>query len=137
MRGRGKEETLIGEPAAQEDGRLAPQNDRLVRTWLPGSFRPGCQVLLWIRDGGEVRKTKQKNYSILANVPWIGKPQAGECASLTFLHSSSQVGSSGYLSEQAIMYAYNNKKGFTSQNRSSVYLKINPSWLQLLLLFSC
>ena len=37
-RGSGKEETLIGEPADREDGRLAPQNSHLI-----GS---GCQVLL-------------------------------------------------------------------------------------------
>ena len=30
--------TLIGEPADREDGRLAPQNNRLIGAWMPGSF---------------------------------------------------------------------------------------------------
>ena len=34
----GKEGTLIGEPADQEDGRLAPQNNHLLGAWMPGSF---------------------------------------------------------------------------------------------------
>ena len=38
MRGWGKEETIIGKPADEEDGRLAPQNNHPT-----GS---GCQVLL-------------------------------------------------------------------------------------------
>ena len=45
MRGCGKEETLIGESADQEDGRLVPQNNPLTEVWVPGS-------LLQIRDGG-------------------------------------------------------------------------------------
>ena len=34
----GKEETLIREPADQEDGRLAPQNSHLIGVWMPGCF---------------------------------------------------------------------------------------------------
>ena len=34
----GKEETLIGEPADREDGRLVPQNNHLIGVWMPGSF---------------------------------------------------------------------------------------------------
>ena len=34
----GKEETLIGEPADWEDGRLVPQNHHLTGFWMPGSF---------------------------------------------------------------------------------------------------
>ena len=34
----GKEKTLIEESADQEDGRLVPWNNHLVRAWLPGSF---------------------------------------------------------------------------------------------------
>ena len=33
-----KEETLIGEPAGHEDGRLVPQNNHLLGVWMPGSF---------------------------------------------------------------------------------------------------
>ena len=29
---------LIGEPADREDGRLVPQNNRLIGAWMPGSF---------------------------------------------------------------------------------------------------
>ena len=34
----GKEETLIGELADLENGRLAPQNNHLTGVWMPGSF---------------------------------------------------------------------------------------------------
>ena len=34
------------------------------------------------------------------------------------------MGGSGYLPEEAIMYAHNNKKGFKSQDRSSIHLKL-------------
>ena len=37
---------LIWEPADHEDGRLEPQNNHLVRAWLPGSF-------MGQRQGGE------------------------------------------------------------------------------------
>ena len=37
-RGWGKEETLIGDPADQEDGRLVPQNNHLIGVWMPGCF---------------------------------------------------------------------------------------------------
>ena len=34
----GKEETLIWEPNDRENGRLASQNNDLIRVWMPGSF---------------------------------------------------------------------------------------------------
>ena len=34
----GKKETLIGEPADREDGRLVPQNNHLIGVWMPDSF---------------------------------------------------------------------------------------------------
>ena len=34
----GKEETLIGELADREDGRLVPQNNHLIGVWMPGPF---------------------------------------------------------------------------------------------------
>ena len=33
-----QEETLVGELADQQDGRLAPQNNHLIGVWMPGSF---------------------------------------------------------------------------------------------------
>ena len=38
MRCEGKEETLIGEPADREDGRIVPQNNHLIGVWMPDSF---------------------------------------------------------------------------------------------------
>ena len=38
MRCWGREGTLIGEPADQEDGSLAPQINHLIRVWMPGCF---------------------------------------------------------------------------------------------------
>ena len=35
---RGKEESLIREPADPEDGRLVPHNSHLIGVWIPGSF---------------------------------------------------------------------------------------------------
>ena len=35
---RGKEESLIGEPADPEDSRLVPHNSHLIGVWMPGSF---------------------------------------------------------------------------------------------------
>ena len=55
MRGCGKEETLIGESADQEDGRLVPQNNPLTEVWVPGS-------LLQIRDGGVGEEAQWKGH---------------------------------------------------------------------------
>ena len=30
--------TLLRKPSDQEDGRLVPQNNHLIRVWMPGSF---------------------------------------------------------------------------------------------------
>ena len=38
MRCQDKQETLIGEPADQEDGRLGLQNNHLIEVWMPDSF---------------------------------------------------------------------------------------------------
>ena len=54
-RGSGKEETLIGEPADLEDGRLVPQNNPLTEVWVPGS-------LLQIRDGGVGEEAQWKGH---------------------------------------------------------------------------
>jgi len=45
MRCWGKEETLIMEPADWEDGRLAPQNNRLLGAWMPSSVTQSCPTL--------------------------------------------------------------------------------------------
>ena len=63
-----------------------PQNNHLVRAWLPGPFKQQR----W--QGGEV--IKKEDYSVFANVSQNGKPQAGEC--ISFISSSpSQEGGSG------------------------------------------
>lgn len=58
----GKKQTLIWEPPDWEDGRLAPQNNHLIKAWLPGSF-------LDQRWGGGRWRSKEKDYSVFANVP--------------------------------------------------------------------
>ena len=81
---RGKEELLIWEPADWEDGRLVPQNSRLVWAWLPGSFMDQR----W--GGGEETKTIQ-------SLQMATRRQGNVLVSLPY--SPSQVGSSGYLPE--------------------------------------
>ena len=56
-----QEEALIREPADREEGRLVPQNNHLVRAWLPGPLKQQR----W--QGGKV--IKKKDYSVFANVP--------------------------------------------------------------------
>jgi len=119
----GKEQILAGEPADREDARLVPQNNFLVRTWLQGSFTQQR----WGVGGGE--ETKEKDYSILANVPWNEKPQARGCVSLAC--SPSQVGGQLRLSPwRRPLCMFNNKKGLKSQKQFQHKFKINPSWLQ-------
>lgn len=60
--------------ADQDNGRLVPQNNHLVKAWLPGSFLDER----WGWGGGRRWGKQSKNYSILANVPRM--------ASLTVLH---------------------------------------------------
>ena len=59
MRGWGKEETLIGEPTDQEDGKLAPQNNHLIGVWMPGSFID--------QRWGEVKKQSKKAINVANN----------------------------------------------------------------------
>ena len=48
-------------------------NNHLVMGWLPG-------LLTDLRGGwGGVKKRSKKGYSVLANVPQDGQPQAGGC----------------------------------------------------------
>ena len=58
-RGWGKEETLIREPADQEDGKLAPQNNHLIGVWMPGSFID--------QRWGEVKKQSKKAINVANN----------------------------------------------------------------------
>ena len=90
MRCLGKEGTLIWGPADREDGRLAPQ-----MTILP---RPGCQVLLWIRDGGEVRKQSKKTIQFLQISPRMASLRQGNML-LSLSCSPLQKGGWGYLPE--------------------------------------
>ena len=55
----GKEETLIGEPADLEDGRLVPQNNHFIEVWVPGSYID--------QRWGEMRKHSKKAIN-LANI---------------------------------------------------------------------
>ena len=59
----GSERDFIQEPADQEDGRLVTQNNHPVGASLPSSFLDQR----W--GGGEGKETKEKDYSILANIP--------------------------------------------------------------------
>ena len=52
-----------------------------------------CQVLLWVRNGVEVGK-QSKDYSVLANFPEYGKPQAGEYVRFASLESLNGEGKS-------------------------------------------
>ena len=83
MRCLGKEGTLIWGPADREDGRLAPQI-----TILP---RPGCQVLLWIRDGGKVRKQIKKTIQFLQIAPRMASLRQGNML-LSLSYSPLQMG---------------------------------------------
>ena len=49
--------TLFGEPADQEDA-----DKRLNTTISPG---PGCQVPLWISDGGKIRNQSGKAINLV------------------------------------------------------------------------
>ena len=71
--------TLLGKLADGEDGRLISQNNHLVGAQMPGSFMD--------QRWEEVRKQNKKDYSILANIPQNGEPQAGERVSFTSLES--------------------------------------------------
>ena len=73
------EGALFGQLADGEDGRLAPQNNCLVRAQMPGSFMD--------QRWEEVRKQNKKDYSILANISQKGKPQTGCHVSFTSLES--------------------------------------------------
>ena len=78
----------------------------------------GCQVLLQIRDGGEVRRQSEKAIN-LANVYQNGKRQTGAVLISSFLPSIGGQGSGkehfnsqGEVQDslrQAILYDYNNK----------------------------
>ena len=70
-RGWGKEETLI-EELADQDGRLVPWNNHLLRAWLPGSFMDQRWVGRW---GNKVKNPYK--------CPLEWQPQAGECVSFT------------------------------------------------------
>ena len=72
------------------------------------------------RGGEEIEK---KDYLVLANVLKNGKHQAGECVSFTSTQLFTGGWAAQFLSPQAIMYVYNNKKGLKSQS-SSVNLKL-------------
>ena len=63
--------------ADREDDRIAPQKNHLVKA----RFFHGSRM----RSGGE--ETKEKEHSVLANVPQNAKPQAGECVGFTSLWS--------------------------------------------------
>ena len=63
-----QEETLVGELADQQDGRLAPQNNHLIGVWMPSSFMD--QTL------GSGQGNKAKKAINFANISENGKPQA-------------------------------------------------------------
>ena len=56
-----------------------PQNNRLVRAWLPGSFME--------EKLGEVKKQSKKTSQSLQMCHRNGKPWAGKCVPVTSLHS--------------------------------------------------
>ena len=74
MRRWGKEETLIREPADQEDGWLAPQNSYLIGVWMAGCFidqreRSNEEPKSKGRIGRERQwESKAKGSSVLQNI---------------------------------------------------------------------
>ena len=67
MRCLGKQETLTGEPADQEDGRLGLQNNHLIEVWMPDSF-------IYQRErSGEELKSKGR---IVREMQWGSKVKA-------------------------------------------------------------
>ena len=71
---------FIQELADQEGGRLEPQNNQVVGTWLPGTFMDQR----WAGGGlgaSGVRKQSKKTIQSLQMSP--RKPQAGEHVSFT------------------------------------------------------
>ena len=43
--------TLLGKPDGKEDGSIVPQNNLLVRAWMPASFMD----LRWGRQGNKLK----------------------------------------------------------------------------------
>ena len=84
LRGWGKEETLIREPADPEDGRLVPQNNHLIEVCMPDFYRT---------ETGGRRGRKLKKAINLANISYSGKPRAGVVLISSFLPPTGGQGS--------------------------------------------
>ena len=71
----GKKETLTGEPADGEDGRLALQNNHLIGVWMPGPFIDQRERSAEeLKSKGRIERemqwgSKVKGSSVLQNIP--------------------------------------------------------------------
>jgi len=55
----GQEETLFGKPADWEGGRLAPQNNHLIRVWMPGFFIERERSNEELKSKGRIERERQ------------------------------------------------------------------------------
>ena len=85
----------IQELADGEDGRLVPQNNHLVRAWLPGS----CMDPRWGWVRGKVRKSSTKTIQSLQESLRRASLRQGD-VSASPPYSPSHMGGSGYLPEE-------------------------------------